>query len=222
MKNKSKITSAALSAAIGYTLGCINPAYLIGRRKGYDVREKGSGNAGASNIMILEGKLAGSFVMAFDMCKAIVAVNTARKLFPDFKSAGETAGAAAVLGHMFPATMNFRGGKGLACLGGTLLAFGAADFSLMLFIELSLLLATKYLCYVPMSASVLYPIYRGLSTGNWEGAAILGSVAPPIFAKHLENLKRISEGKEFKVSFLWDKQGELERTGWISEIEKGQ
>lgn len=220
MKVNVKLIAAVSSAAIGYTLGSINPAYIIGLRNGYDIREKGSGNPGASNTMILQGKAAGAFVMAFDMSKAAVSVNMCRRIFPNFKSAGETAGAAAILGHMFPASMDLRGGKGLACLGGTILAFGAADFSLMLFTELSILLATKYLCYVPISASIFYPFFHGLSTGNWEGAAILGCVAPPIFAKHIENLKRISEGKELKVSFLWDRQGELERTGWIKQIEE--
>lgn len=219
MKHNDKTFAALASAGLGYALGCINPAYTIGRRNGYDIREKGSGNAGASNVMILEGKAEGAFVMAFDICKAAVAVTSSRRLFPEFDSAGETAGAAAVLGHMFPAQLGFRGGKGLACLGGTVLAFGIADFSTMLLAELYVLLATKYLCYVPLSASVIYPIYRGLSTGNWKGAAILGTVAPPIFIKHIENLKRISEGKEFKISFLWKKQEELERTGWISELE---
>ena len=207
---------------ISYLIGCINPAYFIARIKGFDIRESGSGNAGGSNALITMGRLIGVFCMIFDIFKAYFAVMLAGKLCGSFTYAYVVSTVSCIFGHIFPFYLRFRGGKGLACLGGTILAFGAADFSLMLFIELSLLLATKYLCYVPMSASVLYPIYRGLSTGNWEGAAILGSVAPPIFAKHLENLKRISEGKEFKVSFLWDKQGELERTGWISEIEKGQ
>lgn len=219
MKINKKVFEAIACAGLGYALGSINPAYIIGKRKGYDIREKGSGNAGASNMLLVEGKAASAFVTAFDMGKAAAAVSTGRNLFPDFESAGETAGAAAILGHMFPAHMDFKGGKGLACLGGTVLAFGAADFSLMLMIELSVLLATEYLCFVPMSASVIYPIFHGLKSGNWKGSAVLSSVALPIFLKHRENLKRISEGKEFKVSFLWKRQDELERTGWISELE---
>lgn len=219
MKIKSETAAAVLSAGIGYTLGSINPAYIIGSRKGYDIREKGSGNAGATNVMLLEGKAAGTFVTAFDMGKAAAAVKISETLFPEYESAGETAGAAAVLGHMFPAYMGFRGGKGLACLGGTILALGKKDFSYMMLAEICVLFATKYLCFVPMSASVIYPLYRGITTGNWKGAAILGTVAPPVFIKHIENLKRISEGKEFKVSFLWKKLEELERTGWISEVE---
>ena len=147
-----------------------------------------------------------------------MSVGLSRSLFPKLRSAGEIAGTGCIFGHMYPALMNFRGGKGLACLGGVILAFGVHDFLLTLFIESVLLMATRYLCLVPITASVFYPVYHGIMSGNWEGAAILGTVALPIFKKHRENLERIREGKELKVDFLWDKDSELERIGW-SEME---
>ena len=218
MKIHKKAAAAVAAAGIGYAIGNINPAYVLGLRKGYDIRKKGSGNAGATNLMLLEGKKAGAFVMAFDISKAAVAVSLSRRLFPKYDCVGEPAGTACVLGHMFPATLGFRGGKGLACLGGVILAFGVHDFLLTLFLESVLLMATRYLCLVPITASVFYPVYHGIMSGNWEGAAILGTVALPIFKKHRENLERIREGKELKVDFLWDKDSELERIGW-SEME---
>lgn len=218
MKIHKKIATAVAAAGIGYAIGNINPAYVLGLRKGYDIRKKGSGNAGATNLMLLEGKKAGAFVMTFDISKAAVSVGLSRGLFPKCKSAGELAGVGCILGHMYPALMNFRGGKGLACLGGVILAFGVHDFLLTLFLESVLLMATRYLCLVPITASVFYPVYHGIMSGNWEGAAILGTVALPIFKKHRENLERIKEGKELKVDFLWDKDSELERIGW-SEME---
>ena len=119
----SKALSAALAAAgMGYAIGNLNPAYVMGLRRGYDIRKKGSGNAGATNLMILEGKKAGAFVMCFDISKAAVSVGLARRIFAQSKFAGEAAGAACILGHMYPALMRFRGGKGLACLGGVILA----------------------------------------------------------------------------------------------------
>lgn len=218
MKINGKLIAAISCAAIGYALGSINPAYLIGRRNGYDIREKGSGNPGASNTMILQGKAAGAFVMAFDMSKAAVSVNMCRIIFPNFKSAGETAGAAAILGHMFPASMDFRGGKGLACLGGTIMALGLKDFAAMLGLELGVLACTKYICLVPITASLFYPVYHGIMKRDWRGGAILGAVVPPIILKHRENLRRIAEGKEFRINFLWDREGELQRTGWLEEM----
>lgn len=217
MKLNHKIATALAAAGIGYAIGNINPAYIVGLRKGYDIRKRGSGNPGATNLMLLEGKKAGAFVTAFDISKAAVSVGLARNLFPRCKSAGELAGAGCVIGHMYPVLMKFRGGKGLACLGGVILSFGVNDFLLSLFFESILLLATRYLCLVPVTASALYPVYHGVTSGNWEGAAILGSLALPIFNKHRENFERIKSGRELKLDFLWDKDGELERIGWEEE-----
>lgn len=218
MEQTKNALRALACAGFGYALGEINPAYLQGMRKGYDIRKKGTGNAGATNTMLLEGKLAGAFVMLFDIGKAAVSVSLCRKLFPKYRSAGELAGTSAILGHMFPAAMGFRGGKGLACIGGTILALG--DFPVMLGFAAAVLAKTRYLCAVPISASVFYPVYHGLMSGNWQGAAILGTVAVPVFAKHTENLRRISEGRELKIDFVWDREGELKRTGLEEQAEK--
>lgn len=217
MKITKRMKEIFASMGIGVATGMLNPAYAIGLRKGYDIRKMGSKNPGASNMVILEGKKAGAFVMAFDMSKAFTAVKLSKKLLPDFKSAGETAGAASILGHMYSPLMHFRGGKGLACLGGTILAFGLRDFAKMLAAEIAVLGATRYICLVPITASVAYPVYHGITSGNWQGSAILGTVALPIFLKHRENLERIKQGREFKVDFLWNRDAELQRTGWAAE-----
>ena len=81
MKIKKRAVAAAVAAAtLGYVIGDLNPAYVLGLRKGYDIRKKGSGNAGATNLMILEGKKAGAFVMCFDISKAAASVGVARRL----------------------------------------------------------------------------------------------------------------------------------------------
>lgn len=223
MKHKENLAPGLLCAGLGYALGEINPAYLQGMRKGYDIRKKGTGNAGATNTMLLEGKLAGAFVMLFDMGKAAVSVRLCRKMFPGFRSAGELAGTSAILGHMFPAALDFRGGKGLACIGGTILALG--DFPAMLGFAAAVLAKTRYLCMVPITVSAFYPLYHGLRSGNWQGSAFLGTVALPVFAKHTENLRRIKNNRELKVDFIWDKDGELKRTGLEAEaarIDRGE
>ena len=214
MKIHKKAAAAVAAAGIGYAIGNINPAYVLGLRKGYDIRKKGSGNAGATNLMLLEGKKAGAFVMAFDISKAAVSVGLSRSLLPKLRSAGELAGAGCIFGHMYPALMNFRGGKGLACLGGVILAFGVHDFLLTLFLESVLLMATRYLCLVPITGAIFYPIYHGIERGDWRAAAILGSITLPMLSKHVENLERIKEGKELKLDFLWDRDGELDRIGF--------
>ena len=215
MDHVANAARALFCIAAGYSLGSINPAYLMGMHRGYDIRKKGSGNPGATNTFLLEGKAAGACVMLFDMGKAALSVALCRSFFPGFRSAGELAGTAAILGHMFPAKLNFRGGKGLACIGGTILALG--DFPVMLGFAAAVLIKTRYLCMVPISASVFYPLYHGLISDNWQGAAILALVALPVFAKHTENLRRIKEGRELRVDFMWDREGELRRTGLEAE-----
>ncbi len=217
MKINRPLAAALAAAGLGYAIGNLNPAYVMGLRRGYDIRKKGSGNAGATNLMILEGKKAGAFVMCFDISKAAVSVAAARKLFPRSALAGEAAGAACILGHMYPALMRFRGGKGLACLGGVILAFGVNDFLATLFLESLLLMATRYLCLVPITGAVFYPVYHGIERGDWRAAAVLGLVTLPMLSKHIENLERIKQGRELKLDFLWDRDGELDRIGFLAE-----
>lgn len=121
-----------LCVLMGYLIGCISPSYLIGRKKGYDVRTSGSCNAGASNTVIMAGKAAGIFVALFDILKATAACKLGAALLPELEYAWQIAGVSCVAGHMFPVFLGFRGGKGFACLGGVVLAHSAKVFLLML------------------------------------------------------------------------------------------
>lgn len=202
---------------IGYFIGGINPAYLIGRRDGFDIRQHGSGNAGASNVIILKGKKLGAFVALFDILKAYIAVIIARHVAPTFFFAGELAGVAAILGHIFPVSLRFRGGKGLACLGGVILALNWKLFIAMLLSEAVLLAITKYLCYVPITASVFFPILHAYKLGTFLPIFIFLPVAASMIFKHVENLRRIKSGEEVRISFLWNKDEELARIGVSSD-----
>jgi len=116
---------------IGYFVGAINPSYIIAKLRGFDIREKGSKNAGASNALIMFGKVIGVFCALFDIAKAAVAVWICGKLFPGIAYSYAVTGVSCVLGHMFPFYMKFRGGKGLACLGGVVLMTDVRLFLLM-------------------------------------------------------------------------------------------
>ena len=206
-------------ALIGYSLGCINPAVAVGRLKGYDPKRSGSGNPGASNTVIMAGKRAGLFVALFDILKAAAACRIAAALFPDLRAAAPVAGAASILGHMFPLPLRFRGGKGLACLGGVILAYDVRTLLLMLSLAILIGLITKYVCIVTAAMSAVWPVYYGLVTGFWIGAAIFAIPFVPVLLRHAENFRRIRSGEELRLSFLWNKAGELERIG-RSEDEK--
>lgn len=209
-----------LCSALGYFTGAINPAYLLGRRKGVDIREKGSGNAGASNALILFGKLRGAICALLDIFKAYLAIRISRSLFPKYVLAFAVTAAACILGHIFPFYMQFKGGKGLACLGGVILAFDGWVFLALLGFEALIVLITDYICFVPITASFLFSAVYGFRAHDLWGSLILLIPAVVIFCKHLENLKRIPEGTEMHFSFLWHPDKEMSRIQ--SNIEESQ
>ena len=107
---------------IGYFIGTFNPSFLFGKKKGVDIREKGSGNAGASNTLILFGKSAGIICALIDIFKAYVAISVTTALFPHYDHAFVLTAVCCVLGHIFPFYMKFKGGKGFASYIGMTVA----------------------------------------------------------------------------------------------------
>lgn len=201
-----------LSALIGYVIGGINPAYLIAKFKGFDIRNHGSGNAGASNAVLTMGKKVGLISALFDILKAFAAVKLAVYVFADVALSGVVAGVGCILGHIYPFLMRFRGGKGLACLGGVVLAYNPAVFAFLFCIELFVLLFIDYICIVPITASIAFPlIYYRMEENALIGALIYSIATVVILYKHIENLKRIKNGTEARISCLWKKKDEIEQ-----------
>ncbi len=192
-------------------MGSVNPSYLLAKLRGFDIRKKGSGNAGASNALMVFGKLIGLACALFDIGKAWLAIFLCGVLFPEVPYVLSIVGIATVVGHIFPFYMHFRGGKGLACIGGTILAFDWRVFLIMLFGEAVLAVLLNYICVVPMTASIIFPIVYGVMSRDLWGALILALLVPIIFYKHAENLVRIKRGEEMRLSYLWNKDKELER-----------
>ena len=206
-----------LCILIGYLIGAINPSYIIAKLRGFDIREKGSKNAGASNALILFGKVLGIGCALFDIAKATFAIWFCRKLFPELTYSFAITGVACILGHVFPFYMNFKGGKGLACLGGMILAFDWRVFLIMLAAEIIVAIVTDYICFVPLTASAVFPIVYGIMRRDVWGTLILALILPLMLYKHMENLKRIKQKKEMPFSFLWKKEKALEKTNITKE-----
>lgn len=203
--------ATVLCILLGYGVGMINPSYLIARARGFDIRKSGSGNAGASNAVITMGKGVGIFSALFDIFKAFFVTVCAGVLFPETFCARELAGCACILGHIFPAVMGFRGGKGLACLGGVVLALDWRLFLILLAGELLLALVVDYICVVPMTASVIFPVVYAFLSRNPAGALILAVSSVAILYRHVENIRRIRNGTEAHLSFLWRRNKEEDR-----------
>jgi glycerol-3-phosphate acyltransferase PlsY len=132
-------------------------------------------------------------------------------MFPEDSLAFAVAATACILGHIFPFYMKFRGGKGLACLAGMILAFDLRVFGIMLAFEVVIALVTKYICFVPMTAAAVFPIVYSFVTRDLRGALLLLAVAVVVLWRHSENIRRIRLGQEMRLSYLWNKDAEMTR-----------
>ena len=202
---------------IGYLLGNFSPAFLFGKMKGYDIRKEGSGNVGATNAFILVGKYAFFITAALDILKAFAAWELCQALFPALAVAGPLAAVACIIGHMYPVFLGFKGGKGLASLGGAILAWHWKWFFLLLAVAIAIAFATRYVCLVAPTMSIVFPACYYWKTGLQSAFLILLIPAIPIFIKHWENFVHIREGTEMRTSFIWNKEAELKRIGRWNE-----
>ena len=210
------IVAVVFSITAGYLIGCINLSYLMGRLKGFDIREHGSGNAGASNVIITMGKKAGAFVALFDIFKAYFAIRVTTLVFQDIFLIGAITGVAVIMGHIFPFYMGFKGGKGFASLGGSILALDYRLFFVLLIITIFIVFVSNYVCFGPTSVSVIFPIvygYMNRDRGGWYAMLIFFLATVTICYRHRENFKRIRTGDELKFSFLWNRKAEADRFG---------
>lgn len=217
----NEIIGITLIALFSYLIGGINLSYILAKLKGYDIRKHGSGNAGASNVVIMMGKKLGIIVALVDIFKAFIVCTIAMKIYPENAYIGALAGTSAMLGHIFPIYMNFKGGKGLATLGGTILALDPKMFLVLLTIAIMLAVVINYICVVPMSISVVFAIAYGLTRRSLESFLILMVAAIFINYKHIENIRRIKAGTEARFSLLWNRKAEAERLGKVYDDGKG-
>ena len=216
------LVQGLLCCLIGYVLGNFSPSFLLARVAGYDIREEGSGNAGATNAFILMGKNAFFLTAILDILKAFLAFKVCELLFPELSIAGPAGGTACVLGHIYPVFLRFHGGKGLASIGGLVLAWDWKWFFLLLAVTILIAFGTRYVCLVAPTMSLVFPACYFWRTGLFFSALLLLIPAVPIIAKHWPNFRRIREGTEMRTDFIWNKEGELKRTGNWNETTIGQ
>lgn len=186
---------------MGYLLGCIQSAYLVSTVVGkIDIREHGTGNAGASNITAIMGWKYGVAVAFTDALKGAVAVWIARAFFPGVPSLAYLAGIAAILGHIFPVFLKFRGGKGVATLVGMI--FGL-NFGLG-FVFILLVLVPGLLADYIVAGSLAS--FLGLVILTWlhgyEPYLIIIAILMNILIIYLHrgNIQRILAKEETKIS----------------------
>jgi len=192
---------------IGYGIGCLSPSYVVSKIKKIDVRKKGSGNLGATNVGLVIGKRWGVAVMIFDILKAYIAVKLGQHLFSGKILAGVLAGSAAMLGHNHPFYLKFRGGKGLATFGGLVLALNPIHFLILLTLGIVASILFHYGVMLPLTAAFIFPFVTAWShyrmAGNdWiYGLLAFAILIPPMLSvvlRHRSNFRRIREGTEIR------------------------
>ena len=161
-----------LSAIIGYLFGCIQTSFIIGKLFGkIDVREHGSQNAGGSNITTLMGIKWGIFVGLIDILKGYFAVLVVQNYLDGSSELIYISGAFAVLGHIFPFFMSFRGGKGVATLTGMFFAIRWEFGVVLLLAQIILSVITDYVAIGCIGAVVAAPIL--IWYHNAQGVALV-------------------------------------------------
>ncbi len=203
------VLGVLLSIAVGYFLGSVNTAILYSRiRCKEDIRDYGSGNAGMTNMLRTYGKAAAAVTLAGDMLKAVIAVLIARVIgayiipgheFVEFAS--YTAAFFSVAGHCFPVYHKFRGGKGVATAAGAMLILSPLTFLICAVIFALLVLATRYVSLGSVVTALMYPLILYRIVGR-PGIYLFFALAIGLLVvfRHKENIKRLRDGKEKKIS----------------------
>lgn len=186
------------SVLIGYFLGTLSPAALVSRFKNMNLRNKGTGNLGAMNVMLNMGKRYAALVMLFDIAKAFAAVKLVTFIFSNFML-GLVAGVSSIIGHIFPIYMHFKGGKGLACFAGLILAFDPLMFLILLTLTVILVLIVNYTFAMPYSAGILFPVLVLVKSGDIIYFILTAIASALIMYKHYENIVKARKGSDVKV-----------------------
>lgn len=189
----------ALTILIGYLLGTLSPAALLSKIKQLDLRNQGTHNLGASNALLVMGKKYGALVMIFDIFKGFCAVKLAKVLFPQLAMAQLLAGLSAVVGHIFPFYLGFKGGKGLAAFGGMVLAYDPVVFLFLLVLGIVLMLLTNASAAMPMSAGALFPILSLIRSRSLTVFFLTAASGILIIVKHWSNVGKARRGEDIKI-----------------------
>ena len=204
-------------AVIAYLIGSVNFSVLISKKMaGFDVREKGSGNAGTTNMLRSVGKKAAAITLICDILKGVISIAIAIIVGSIVKNLDkelllQIAGIAVVLGHTFPIFFGFKGGKGVATSLGVLLMSNWQIGLICLVFAVVLMALTRMVSLGSCAAAVLFPVltlfinqhYTVLTDGKNGRVYFVYSVILAIIVlyNHRSNIKRILNGTENKLSF---------------------
>ena len=206
-----------LMAIIAYLIGSVNFSVIISKKiAGFDVREKGSGNAGSTNMLRSVGKKAAAVTLLCDILKGVVAIIISVLVGNIVKEANrelllQVAGIAVVIGHTFPIFFGFKGGKGVATSLGILLMTNWQIGLICLVFAIVLIVLTRMVSLGSCAAAILFPVltlfinnsYTILTEGKNGNTYFVYSVILAIIVlyNHRSNIQRLMNGTENRISF---------------------
>jgi glycerol-3-phosphate acyltransferase PlsY len=189
-------SATVLALVIGYLLGSIPFGLLLTRLAGKgDIRDIGSGNIGATNVLRTGAKGLAAATLALDAVKGAVAVMVAQRFWPE---AINYAAAGAFVGHLYPVWLRFKGGKGVATLLGILVPLLWQGALVYVVVWLALLFVLRISSVAGMTAAISAPI-TAVALGNMALVPMLLGFALLIIWKHRENIRRLLNGEEPRV-----------------------
>jgi glycerol-3-phosphate acyltransferase PlsY len=206
--------SLLLVPLVAYFLGSIPFGLILAKLfGGTDVRKKGSGNIGATNVARVAGPLAGILTLIFDIAKGAAAVLLAERLSNDSATWMMIAAVAALVGHCFPVWLKFKGGKGVATAAGVFLVLSPPAFLGGVILFLLVVIVWRYVSLGSISAAAAMPLLMYFLWAPHHApplAVTFGALAAAllIIYQHRGNLQRLLEGVEPKFSFSKTKDAE--------------
>lgn len=199
---------------VGYLFGSIPTGYLYAKCHGVDIMHTGSGNPGSTNALRTMGKKAGASVLCLDILKTLIPIFVLRAFFHTAQNQDAQTlltlytGLGVILGHNFPFTMKFHGGKGIACTGATLLAFDLPYALCLLAVFVLVVWVTRYVSVGSLTAvAVFFLSCLFLGETGWmpfslavfpQVAVVSGIMTVLAFFMHRGNIKRLMNGTENK------------------------
>ena len=184
---------------VAYAIGSIPFALVIARLWGVDdLARAGSGNPGAANVLRVSGVTAGVLVALLDIAKGALSVTLARH-FSDEPAAPAAAGVAAMLGHIYPVWLRFRGGKGVATAAGVFAVLSPIALAFSLTIFAAAVAVTKYVSLGSVLAALALPPIAYLAGSSTTNVVAAGVAAALVVFRHRTNLARLRTGVERRV-----------------------
>lgn len=220
------LVTVLIAAALGYFLGSINTAVLYSKlRYKKDIRDYGSGNAGMTNMLRTFGKGAAAITLLGDLGKTVIAILLTQLIAMGFGSlsdqlgmeymnlAAYTAALFSITGHCFPIYYKMRGGKGVAAVAAAAAVLSPMAFVCLLILFVLMVWGFKYVSLASVICVMLYPVLLNRLYGPGISNIFALVIAALIVWRHRENIKRLWNGTENKISFKKKKKDDDGESG---------